>query len=238
MSDVDQRFTDALGRIMHASAVSQVWASVKEFAQHLGYTHLAGADGAHLAGGAADAVFYTDAPRVPGEIDRTYSYASAPFVTRALSSPVPFLISELRRDPKHAGAWTDLFADAVKRGDGLIVPVYDGDEPLAGFIFGGENPDTSSLARAMLQVVAHAAFSRYRALRTDKAAATRHTLSVREIQCLRSLAAGKTDGDTAVALGISARTVRFHIDGAKTKLQVGSRVQAVAKALQEKIIAV
>lgn len=238
MSDVDQRFTDILGRIMHVSAVAQVWASVKEFAQHLGYTHLAGADGARLAGGAANAIFYTDAPQVPGAIDRTYSYASAPFIVRALSSPVPFLISELRRDPKHAGPWSELLADVVKRGDGLIVPVYAGDEPLAGFIFGGEHPDTSPLARAMLQVVAHAAFARYRALKADKSPADRHALSVREIQCLRSLATGKTDGDTAVALGISARTVRFHIDGAKAKLQVGSRVQAVAKALQEKIIAV
>ena len=238
MSDLDQRFTDILGRIMHVSAIAQVWASVKEFAQLLGYTHMAGADGAHLAGGAADAIFYTDAPRVPAEIDRTYAYASAPFVTRALASPVPFLISELRSDPKAAGPWSELLADAVKRGDGLIVPVYDGEEPLAGFIFGGENPDTSALARAMLQVIAHAAFSRYRALGTDKPAAARHALSVREIQCLRSLATGKTDGETATDLGISPRTVRFHVDGAKAKLQVGSRVQAVAKALQEKIIAV
>jgi DNA-binding CsgD family transcriptional regulator len=238
MSDLDQRFADILGRVMHVSQVAQVWASVKEFAALLGYTHLAGADGARLAGGAADAIFYTDAPRVPAEIDRTYAYAAAPFVKRALASPVPFLISELRNDPKAAGPWKELLADAVKRGDGLIVPVYDGDEPLAGFIFGGEKPDTSALARAMLQVIAHAAFLRYRALKADKSFAVRHALSVREIQCLRSLATGKTDGETATDLGISPRTVRFHVDGAKAKLQVGSRVQAVAKALQEKIIAV
>jgi DNA-binding CsgD family transcriptional regulator len=237
VSDLNHQFTDILGRILHAPQVTQLWASAKEFASHLGYTHVAGVDAARIAGGAADAIFYTDAPQVPAQIDRTYTYASAPFVRRAFASPEPFLISELRGDPQHEGPWREHLADVVKRGDGLVVPVYDGAEPLAGFLFGGESPDTSALARAMLQVLAHAAFARYRALKTDPAA-TRHSLSVREIECLRALAAGKTDGETAAALNISARTVRFHIDGAKAKLQVGSRVQAVAKALHEKIIVV
>lgn len=237
MSDLNQRFTDTLGRILHVSQVAQLWADVKEFAAQLGYTHVSGADAARLAGGASNAIFYTDAPLVPAQIDRVYDYTSAPFVKRALASPEPFLISELRRDPQHEGPWREHLADVIKRGDGLAVPVYDGREPIAGFLFGGEKPDTSALSRAMLQVVAHAAFARYRALMTNPAA-VRQALSVREIQCLRGLAAGKSDSETAQELGISARTVRFHIDGAKEKLGVNSRVQAVAKALQEKIVVV
>lgn len=234
MSALDHRFPDTLDRILHVSQVAQLWESVKEFAAHLGYTHLAGADAARIAGGAG-AIIYTDAPHVPAQIDR--AYASAPFVKRALVSPEPFLISELRRVPEHQWPWRELMADVVKRGDGLVVPVYDRAEPLAGFLFGGESPDTSALARAMLQVLAHAAFARYRALKTDPAP-VRHTLSERELACLRALAAGKTDSATAAKLKISPRTVRFHIDAAKAKLQVGSRVQAVAKALHERIIVV
>lgn len=237
MRDLDLRFADALSQIRNASSPGKVWASVKTFAAHLGYSHLAGADGARLAGGAADAIFYTDAPRIPSEIDRSYSYASAPFVERALRSPTPFLISELRDDPTTSGPWTQLLADVVKRGDGLIVPVYDGDDPVAGFIFGGEKPNTSAYGRAMLQALAHSAFARYRALQT-KTSQPAYTLSVREIQCLRSAAAGKSDGETAVILGISPRTVRFHVDHAKEKLGCRSRIQAVTKALQEGVIAI
>ena len=83
----------------------------------------------------------------------------------------------------------------------------------------------------------HAAFARYRVLKAEPAtSATRPTLSTREIQCLRALANGKTDVEAAKELGITRRTVRFHIDSAKAKLGVDTRVQAVAKALLERIV--
>ena len=238
MPDVTLRFAHALDRVRNEPAMAELWATMKEFAGHLGYTHLAGADAARIAGGAADATFYTDAPNVLPQIDRAYVYTSAPYVQRSLASPIPFLISELRNDPKTSGQWSGLMADAVTRGDGLVVPVYDGEEPLAGFIFGGEKPDTSALTRAMLQVLSHAAFARYRTLRHTKRPFTPHALTVREIQCLRAAASGRNDAQVGADLGISSRTVRFHMDGAKGKLKANTRVQAIAKALQEKIISV
>lgn len=238
MADVILRFAQALDQVRGVPVVAHIWTTLKEFAAELGYTHLAGADAARLAGGAADATFYTDAPQVLPEIDRAFTYTSSPYVQRALRSPEPFLISELRNDPKTQGPWAELMADVVKRGDGLAIPVYEGDEPLAGFLFGGEKPDTTPLARAMLQVLAHAAFLRYRTLKSAKRPFTPHGLTAREIQCLRAAAGGKGDGEIGGDLGISSRTVRFHIDGAKTKLKATTRVQAIAKALQEKIITV
>ena len=238
MSDLNTRFADALGRIESASPVALIWTIVKEFSALLGYTHLAGADAARLAGGATNAIFYTDAPRVPAEIDRTYSYASAPFVARVLRSPDTFLLSELRDDTKTAGPWTTLLADVVKRGEGLIVPVYEGGEPLAGFIFGGEKPNTSAQVRAMLQVLSHAAFARYRRLQSPSSQSAPHGLTVREIQCLRAIAAGQTDSQAGAKLSISPRTVRFHVNNAKTKLKAKTRMQAIAKAMSEKIITI
>jgi DNA-binding CsgD family transcriptional regulator len=211
---------------------------LKSFAARLGYTHLVGADAARIAGGAREATFYSDAPAVPVAIDKTYEYAKAPFVLRALSSPEPFLMSELRDDPKTRGAWVEVLADVVRRGDGLVVPVYEGEEPLAGFTFGGEKPDTSPLARAMLQVLAHAAFERYRTLSKGKGFGVPHALTVRELQCLRAAASGQNDSQIGSDLGISSRTVRFHIDGAKGKLKANTRVQAIARALQERIITI
>lgn len=238
MADVTLRFAQALDHVRTAPAIAQIWATMKEFAKELGYAHLIGVDAARIAGGAADAVIYTDAPELLGEIDRAYAYASAPFVQRSLRSPELFLISDLRNDPKTQGPWMNLMADVVKRGDGLVVPVYDQDEPVAGFMFAGEKIDATALTRAKLQILSHAAFARYRLLKSGRRPFTPHALTTREIQCLRAAAGGKGDAEVGADLGISSRTVRFHIDGAKTKLKANSRVQAIAKALQEKIITI
>ena len=238
MPDVTQRFANALDNVRGAPALSDLWATMKSFAEAFGYAHIAGVDAARIAGGAADAIFYTDAPAIPEQIDRTYKYVTIPFIQRGLASPDTFLISELRADPKVRGPWMEMMADTVKRGDGLVVPVYEGAEPAAGFLFGGDKPDTSALSRAMLQVLSHAAFARYRALKHSKRPFTPHALTVREIQCLRAAAGGRSDAQIGGDLGISSRTVRFHMDGAKGKLKANTRVQAIAKALQEKIIAV
>ena len=239
MADVTLRFAQALDHVRTAPAIAQIWTAMKEFAKEAGYTHVAGVDAARFAGGAAGALFYTDAPEVPAQIDSAYlSYSSVPYVERGLRSPEMFLISDLRNDPKVQGPWAELMADVVKRGDGLVVPVYDGDEPVAGFLFGGETIDASALTRAMLQILAHAGFERYRVLKSGKRPFTPHALTTREIQCLRAAATGKGDAEVGADLGISSRTVRFHIDGAKTKLKANTRVQAIAKALQEKIISV
>jgi LuxR family transcriptional regulator, quorum-sensing system regulator BjaR1 len=145
----------------------------------------------------------------------------------------------LASDPAHKNQrWTELLSDVVKRGDGLIIPVWRDGEPLAGVGLGGETPDTSGLARSMLHVVATAAIERAFELRQGKGAAAGMTLTVRETQCLRYVAIGHADAEIGRMLGISPRTVRFHVDSAKTKLGVATRVQAIAKALRERIIAV
>ncbi len=176
MPDVTLRFAHALDHIRNEPTIGQLWATMKTFAEGLGYAHLAGVDIARIAGGASDAIFYTDAPALPSQVDRAYKFATVPFVVRTLSSPDTFLISELRNDPKVRGPWMELMAEVVKSGDGLVVPVYDGEEPVAGFLFGGEKPDTTALARAMLQVLSHAAFARYRTLKHTRRPFTPHGL--------------------------------------------------------------
>jgi len=231
--------SEALARISAAWSMPSLWNAVKDFASRFGYTHMFVVDAARLAGGARQAVIYSDTPQLPGEIDRDLSYESHPIILRGLASPTPFLISELRQAPNQSDSrWTAHLADVVKRGDGLVVPIYRGEEAIAGFSWGGEHPDTSALARAMLQVVGHATIERAFALRDGKAPPATHALTVRETQCLRYVAIGHSDAEIGQILGISPRTVRFHVDSAKTKLGVSTRVQAVAKALRERIIAV
>jgi DNA-binding CsgD family transcriptional regulator len=56
-------------------------------------------------------------------------------------------------------------------------------------------------------------------------------LSRRERQCLELAAQGKSDWVSSRILGLSERTVHNHVENAKRRLQVATRVQAVVHAL-------
>jgi len=62
------------------------------------------------------------------------------------------------------------------------------------------------------------------------------SLSEREIAALLWSARGKTSGEIATILGLSKRTVDFHIDNARQKLGVATRIEAVVKAASAGII--
>lgn len=61
-------------------------------------------------------------------------------------------------------------------------------------------------------------------------------LSAREIEIMRWALAGKTAEETAMILGISMRTVSFHVSVAMQKLDVVNKTQAVAKAVAMHLI--
>jgi DNA-binding CsgD family transcriptional regulator len=61
-------------------------------------------------------------------------------------------------------------------------------------------------------------------------------LSARELAVLKWVKLGKTNGEIAVILGISKRTVRFHIERIFVKLDVLHRAQAVACAMERGLL--
>jgi DNA-binding NarL/FixJ family response regulator len=61
-------------------------------------------------------------------------------------------------------------------------------------------------------------------------------LNDREIETLTWSARGKTSDEIALILGLSKRTVDFHIDNARTKLGVATRTQAVVQAVAGRLI--
>jgi DNA-binding response OmpR family regulator len=61
-------------------------------------------------------------------------------------------------------------------------------------------------------------------------------LSDREAETLTWAARGKTSAEIAQILGLSKRTVDFHIDNARTKLGATTRIQAAIKAMTGRLI--
>jgi len=61
-------------------------------------------------------------------------------------------------------------------------------------------------------------------------------LNDREVETLTWVARGKTSAEIAQILGVTKRTVDFHIDNARTKLGAATRTQAVIKAATGRLI--
>ncbi|MCC7251270.1 MAG: hypothetical protein IT540_05280 [Hyphomicrobium sp.] len=63
-------------------------------------------------------------------------------------------------------------------------------------------------------------------------------MSARELDCLKWTAAGKTAWEASKILGISERTVIFHLNAARKKLNCSTTTQAVAKAVATQLISI
>ena len=86
--------------------------------------------------------------------------------------------------------------------------------------------------RARLRMLALLAHDRCSALhlaeRPEAPPESTNTLSDRELECMRWVAAGKTDWEIGIILVISSSTARFHVENARRKLDAATRAQAVA----------
>lgn len=161
--------------------------------------------------------------------DKQRPFVHHPFTQRARISDRPFLMSAMRKalGPATEERWRSLLPTSVQDSDGILVPIHDHGQLawIAGFA--GKHPDLSSAAQAVMNAAVHAGYSLFRQLVEGNA--PQSPLTSREAECLHWVGEGKTDAEVGKILHISARTVRFHINNAKRKLGVTSRIQAVTK---------
>ncbi len=62
------------------------------------------------------------------------------------------------------------------------------------------------------------------------------TLNAREVEALTWAARGKTSAEIAQIMGLAKRTIDFHIDNARAKLDVATRIEAAIKAAKGRLI--
>lgn len=122
-------------------------------------------------------------------------------------------------------------------GDGFTVPVNIPGEPSGSCSFavrlGTELPVERLLCAE--QIGAHA-FRAARRIHQFPATAGEPHLSPRERQCVRLLAAGKTDWEIAAILGISVETAHQYVKRARAAYDVVSRAQLVACVLRDALV--
>lgn len=116
---------------------------------------------------------------------------------------------------------------------GLTIPVKDSTGPVAAVTFATEKfsaafKKTIDENRRALQLMSISLHSHVRRKLWQDKTFNGVTLSPRELECLRWAEQGKSAWDIGTILGISERTVVFHFENAKRKLNVRSLRQAVA----------
>ena len=221
---------------------AEVWRQLKAFAAAFGFHHLTVIRHSEaLPKKVAGSVVYIDAPEGFAEqFDREGFGPDTPHISRALQSIEPFAAGDThafqlndrqRRVLQHLSVSLNLR-------DGWTFPISYCGKTRGIVILGGVAPDMSPLPCSILHLLAHTAFRRSEELAKPLTSAERtHALTGREVECLHWVAQGKTDLEIALILKISARTARFHVENAKRKLNVATRVQAVAEALRVQAIA-
>ncbi len=119
---------------------------------------------------------------------------------------------------------------------GLTVPVHAPGGRLALLSVSGEDGDAQwrSLVRERVSDVALLACHLFET--PEEPRAEPGLLSNREAECLRWSAQGKTLRDTAAILGLSERTVRFHLENARHKLDALNTRHAAAIAMRAGLI--
>lgn len=160
-----------------------------------------------------------------------------PAIQFSRRTTTPFRWHDARGDgppEKIAQLWME--AETFGLVDGVVVPVFgpDGFSGTVSFVSAAPLPEDRRLD-AVAHVVAlamHGRACQILDLPRFGGGADGFHLTLRECDCLRWAADGKTDWEIAQILRISESTVHFHIENAKRKCGAQSRIQVIVRAMQ------
>lgn len=153
-------------------------------------------------------------------------------VAEARRRIAPFTWAEAKAERTLSRAERDLWQEVENWGwpDGFSVPIHGPGGYFGLVTMGGKVKEFTRELRTELHIMAFQTHERCRALNGVKAVADLPaSLSPRELECMRWVAAGKTDLDIAAIMGLSGTTIKSHIDNARRKLGAQTRPQAVAR---------
>jgi LuxR family quorum sensing-dependent transcriptional regulator len=161
-----------------------------------------------------------------------------PIIRLCRSTVQPFEWSEApydRATEPRAAEVMDRATDFRMR-EGFCLPIHGINGYEACFSMSGTDLDLTPRTKPALHLMAMYAFERARRLLDTRPGQEANPLTPRERETLLWAAEGKSAADTGEILGITERTVTAHIVSACQKLEAANKTQAVARALQYKLI--
>lgn len=241
MSELRTTIVETVEEIGRASTTESVWRAIKTYAEAQGFEYMLVLKGKHsMIESVTGCILYNNMPEGFAEsFDKLGFSKNNPLISHALKEARPYSAAEIWAMPlvpqqRRALAQINL---SLKVRDGIMIPIRNGLTLEGIVLLGGQKPDMAPIVRSAVHLLAYCAFEHVIQLETNPRRASAGLLSPREVECLSWAAAGKTDAEIGRILTISPRTTRFHIENAKKKLGVATRVQAVAEAMKRKAIA-
>jgi LuxR family quorum-sensing system transcriptional regulator SolR len=157
-----------------------------------------------------------------------------PYVAKCLKSSQP-LVWDSHLKTCNPGFWEDAAAHGLNEGWGLSLLSCDA-QGLVTFARSGEPVSVTELKAKQAELcwlshITHLSMCRLQQLEDDRAVPVNIELSLREKEILRWTADGKSSAEISMILGISTRTVNFHIDHCLVKLNCQNKIAAVVKAM-------
>jgi DNA-binding CsgD family transcriptional regulator len=224
---------ELFGRLATAASFTSVCTLLQQYAATYGMTRVSFFDLQRTTPLISDAILCTNVPaHVLRRLDRVGDYTSHPLIERARATRTPFEFS-LRHTLGFFGKDAHR-PDIQHASNGFVVPLTNGGATVAMATLVGAKPLLSPLALDELKLAVHAGWHRAQELNAGTSTTDTPKLTARELECLTWVSRGKTDQEIARLITVAPRTVRFHIDNAKMKLSVETRVQAVARLLRER----
>ena len=174
---------------------------------------------------------------------RNHNYVHCdPVIRQVRRANKPFMWADAPVSANEVAA-KNIMNEATEFGlvDGFAVPIYTTHGFQAIVTFGADELELNKSEQAALHLVAIYAHQAIRSLLPNNGKENTYwklekPLSMREIECLKWVAAGKTAFEISVITGISDRTVEHYIASSMRKLNATNRVQAVAEALRFRVI--
>ena len=156
--------------------------------------------------------------------------AHDPVIARLNLSPSSFRWSDTYAGASRKGRW--VLEEAAEFGltDGLALAVQGEGAP-GGISIAARHFELSPRQQSGLQLAAYYLHARVAGLRARGQRPAKPSLTPRERECLKWVAAGKTDWEIAQILNISEQTAHSYVQNALIKLGARTRAQAVALAL-------
>ncbi|TFF20839.1 LuxR family transcriptional regulator [Jiella endophytica] len=159
-----------------------------------------------------------------------------PVAQRCFGTAEPFFWTEASFDRQKNRTAARVMNEAADIGmnEGFCVPMHMEDGSQGCISMGAERIEMPHEARVLLHMLGIYSFFRARLLKNPSPA--RRLLTPRETEILTWAAVGKTNRDISETLGITERTILDHFQNAGRKLETRTRTQAVAMALQYRLI--
>ncbi len=151
----------------------------------------------------------------------------------------PFTWSELRSDRKLQKMGREVLERAAAAGwtEGLVVPLSRGTNRIGLVSLVGHQSDIAPEAVAFLSLICICVHSHVRTLvRREGFAIPPAGLTAREVECVRLVARGFSDGEIAKNMSIAPSTAHEFVEKAKLRLKTRTRMEMVAIAAAMGII--